>query len=97
MLRFDRITLILLIFFFSEAYAVGWEKIEVSNTELTILDDNGQYKDIKPGCAFSYLPDEAGLPNKPFHFYYRKGTKPQTLIFLNGEAPAGMMQPVQHL
>lgn len=84
MLRFDRIALILLIFFFSEAYAVGWEKIEVSNTELTILDDNGQYKDIKPGCAFSYLPDEAGLPNKPFHFYYREGSKAQTLIFFNG-------------
>ncbi len=84
MLRFDRIALILLIFFFSEAYAAGWEKVEIPSTELTILDDNGQYKDIKPGCAFSYLPDEAGLPNKPFHFYYRKGTKPQTLIFFNG-------------
>lgn len=84
MLKLNRITLILLFFFFSGAYASGWEKIEVPNTVSTILDDNGQYKDIKPGCAFSYLPDEAGLPNKPFHFYYRKGTKPQTLVFFNG-------------
>lgn len=84
MLKLNQIALIMLIFFFSEGYASGWEKIEVPNTPSTILDDNGQYKDIKPGCAFSYLPDEAGLPNKPFHFYFRKGTKPQTLIFFNG-------------
>lgn len=84
MLGFNRITLILLFLFFSEGHASGWEKIEVPNTESTIQDDNGQYRDIKPGCAFSYLPDEAGLPNKPFHFYYRQGTKPQTLIFFNG-------------
>ena len=83
MLKFSQIALVAMILFFSDGHASGWEKIEVPNTPSTILDDNGQYKDIKPGCAFSYLPDEAGLPNKPFHFYYRKGIKPQTLIFFN--------------
>ncbi len=86
MLKFNLAVLIsmLLISFFPQAYAVGWEKIEIPDNVSTILDDDGRYKDIKPGCAFSHLPDEAGLPNKPFHFYYRKGTKAKTLIYFNG-------------
>ncbi|SDH91915.1 pectin acetylesterase-family hydrolase [Nitrosomonas sp. Nm132] len=73
-----------LFLFFQNAYAAGWEKIEVPNVEMTVIDDNGQYIDIKPGCAFSYLPDEAGLPNKPFHFYYRQGKNDKILIYFNG-------------
>ena len=76
--------LMLLISLFPEAYAAGWKKIEISNDVSAILDDDGHYKDIQPGCAFSHLPDEIGLPNKPFHFYYREGTKAETLIYFNG-------------
>ncbi len=78
------VLLILTIFFFPDVYAAKWEKIEVPNIETTIWDDDGNYKDIKPGCAFSYLPDGTSLPNQPFHFYYRKGTVAKTLIYFNG-------------
>lgn len=86
MLKFSRMILlqVLAIGFAPGVHAASWQKIEVPETEVTVMDDDGNYKDIKPGCAFSYLPDSAGLPNKPFHFYYRKGTKPQTIIYLNG-------------
>lgn len=77
MLKYNRVTLIsvLLVFFSSGVYAAGWEEVKVS--EQTILDDDGNYKDIQPGCAFSD-------PQEQFHFYYRQGTKPQTLIYFNG-------------
>lgn len=80
MLKYNRITLIsvLLLFFFPGVYAAGWEEVKVSAQ--TILDDDGNYKDIQPGCAFSDPTD----PQEQFHFYYRKGTKPQTLIYFNG-------------
>lgn len=67
-------------------HAGQWEKIEIPDTVMTVTDENGDYRDIKPGCAFSYLPDEAaaGLPNQPFHFYYREGKqKDKTLIYFN--------------
>ncbi len=71
-------------FSFTVARAGEWQKIDVPNTVMTVLDENGDYRDIRPGCAFSYLPDEAGLPNQPFHFYYRKGKeKDKTLVYLN--------------
>lgn len=65
--------------------ASGWQKIDVSSTTMTVEDDNGQDRSIKPGCAFSYLPDEVGVPNQPFHFYFREGVKKdKTLIYFNG-------------
>lgn len=71
--------------FFFNAYAAGWQKIEVSNAPTVVMDDDGQSKSIKPGCAFSYLPDEAGVPNQPFYFYFREGVeKDKTLIYFNG-------------
>ena len=80
---------IVLYFIFSVSYAHAgqWKKIEIPNTVMTVMDENGDYRDIQPGCAFSYLPDEAavGLPNQPFHFYYRKGKQEDnTLIYFNG-------------
>ncbi len=84
LLRF--IVLVLCSYTYSVA-AESWRKIEVPNTTMTVIDDNGQAKSIKPGCAFSYLPDEAGVPNQPFHFYFRKGVrkeKNKTLIYFNG-------------
>lgn len=74
----------LMLLFTPRVHAENWQKIEVSETVMTIMDDDNNYKDIRPGCAFSHLPDEAGLPNKPFHFYYRKGSVSKTLIYLNG-------------
>ncbi|MXS86269.1 hypothetical protein ABO04_10255 [Nitrosomonas sp. HPC101] len=67
------------------AAAEGWQKIEVPSTTMTVIDNNGQNRNIKPGCAFSYLPDEMGMPNQPFHFYFREGIrKDKTLIYFNG-------------
>lgn len=88
MLKFNRIALVSLLLTFSlpGAYAQesAWEEITVSAQ--TVTDDDGTSKAIKPGCAFSHLPDEAGLPNQPFHFYYRKGKEgvAKTLIYFNG-------------
>lgn len=80
---------IVLYFIFSalhiHAYAGQWEKIEIPNTVMRVKDENGAYRDIRPGCAFSHLPDTAGLPNQPFHFYFRKGKQQtNTLIYFNG-------------
>lgn len=78
------ITLTLCLFAFN-AVAEDWQKMEVPNIVTTVIDVNGQYRDIQPGCAFSYLSDEAGLPNQSFHFYYRKGKKKdKTLIYFAG-------------
>lgn len=64
-----------------------WQKIEVPEVVMTVAEEDGGYRDIRPGCAFSYLPDgvAAGLPNQSFHFYYRQGKqKDKTLIYFNG-------------
>ncbi|MEY3122862.1 MAG: hypothetical protein RI993_1687 [Pseudomonadota bacterium] len=66
-------------------HAGQWEKISIPDAVMTVVDENGDYRDIRPGCAFSHLPDTAGLPNQPFHFYYRKGKeRGNTLIYFNG-------------
>lgn len=73
-------------FTYAHDHSGEWQKIEVPSTAMTVADENGGYRDIKPGCAFSYLPDEvaAGLPNQPFHFYYHEGKqKDKTLIYFN--------------
>lgn len=71
--------------FVSNVFAGDWQKIEIPTTLTTVADENGQYRDIKPGCAFSYLPDGAGVPNQPFHFYYKEGSqKDRTLVYFNG-------------
>ncbi|WP_300294648.1 hypothetical protein [Nitrosomonas sp.] len=87
MLKLNQISwTLLLLISFPAAFAEGWETIEIPNNQSAVMDDDGNYKDIKPGCAFSHLPDEAGLPNQPFHFYYRKGKEgvAKTLIYFNG-------------
>ena len=61
----------------------GWQQIDVPS-QLTISDRDGNPQTIEPACAFSYLPDEAGFPNSPFHFYFRQGKSDKLLVFLNG-------------
>ena len=42
-IKLIRFSIFALFLFFQNAYAAGWEKIEVPNVEMTVIDDNGQY------------------------------------------------------
>lgn len=83
--RLANLFIVMFCFILSDALAANWQKINVPEIVTTVIDDNGRHRDIKPGCAFSYLPDEVGVPNQPFHFYFREGVnKDKTLIYFNG-------------
>lgn len=80
-----RLVIVVLCLLVSSVFADGWRRIEVPNALSTVVDDDGLHREIKPGCAFSYLSDDAGVSNQAFHFYYRKGKKKdKTLIYFNG-------------
>ncbi len=64
--------------FASDSEAV-WEEIPV-NASIDIIDDNGEERTLKPGCALDMLS-----PNPtPYKFYFKPGNSDKLVVFFNG-------------
>lgn len=66
--------------------APKWKQINIPS-HMTIKDDDGDKKDIFPGCAFGYdpqNPSQALDDEHAFHFYFQKGKKDKLVFFFNG-------------
>jgi len=68
----------------SERNAV-WQVIPV-NSQMDIIDDNGNNKSINPACAFDSLINPAtGEPvDNSFRFYFKQGKSKNLLVYFNG-------------
>jgi len=64
----------------------SWQQINVP-AHMQIIDDDGNEKEIFPGCAFGYNPADPSQPlneEQAYHFYFKQGKKDKLLFFFNG-------------
>ncbi len=63
----------------------GWDTIQV-DSEISIVDDEGKSRLLRPSCAFDDLVDPVTgeILDNAFRFYFKKGKTKKLVVYFNG-------------